>query len=74
MDFELEPMDPRFGQDERDSQDPGSYQGTERRQMPRRCLADRRSMLRFEPGRQDRRSGKDRRAAGQDSWSSLYNL
>ena len=39
------------------------YKGTERRYGHRRITKDRRDMIRFELDKQDRRSGKDRRAA-----------
>ncbi|HHC72581.1 MAG TPA: hypothetical protein ENK54_06755 [Thiotrichales bacterium] len=38
------------------------YRGPERRVRERRVLADRREMVRFEPDKKPRRSGKDRRA------------
>lgn len=37
------------------------YRGPERRVLQRRSGHDRRDMIRFEPGKEDRRSGKDRR-------------
>ncbi len=40
---------------------PERRRGTERRQQ-----GDRREMIRFEPGKSDRRSGRDRR---KDNWS-----
>jgi len=49
------------------------YVGAEHRLGPRRLKADRRALLRFEPDKQDRRSGNDRRAGG-NNWNNLYNL
>jgi len=40
----------------------GKYVGPERRRSPRRKKSDRRDMLRFEPGKGDRREADDRRA------------
>jgi len=43
------------------------YMGPERRKnVERRQSQDRREMIRFEPDKEDRRSGKDRRK--QDGW------
>ena len=39
------------------------YNGIERRAYQRRVGADRREMVRFEPGKEDRRCGTDRRAS-----------
>lgn len=39
------------------------YSGIERRCYQRRVGSDRREMVRFEPGKEDRRGGNDRRAA-----------
>ncbi len=39
------------------------YKGKERRYSVRRITVNRRDMIRFEPSKEDRRSGKDRRAA-----------
>lgn len=41
----------------------------ERRKGPRRTGHDRRDMVRFEPDKEDRRSGKDRRG-GPDFWGT----
>ena len=38
------------------------YTGIERRCSQRRVGSERREMVRFEPGKEDRRSGNDRRA------------
>ena len=44
------------------SEDNDKYNGPERRSgNPRRKGNDRREMIRFEPDKEDRRSGKDRR-------------
>lgn len=44
-----------------------TYNGPERRKGERRKLNDRREMMRFEPSKTPRRSGKDRRkSAGKD--------
>jgi hypothetical protein len=42
------------------------YAGPERRKSERRRRGDRREEIRFEPDKDDRRSGKDRRTTG--SW------
>ncbi|MEJ2343952.1 MAG: hypothetical protein P8076_07000 [Gammaproteobacteria bacterium] len=44
-----------------------SYSGPERRRGQRRKLNDRREMVRFEPDKTPRRSGKDRRS-DKDIW------
>jgi hypothetical protein len=46
----------------------GPYMGPERRKGERRKTPDRRAMIRFEPDKTPRRSGKDRRRANQDLW------
>ena len=48
-----------------DNKTPGPYRGTERRRgNDRRKTSDRRDEIRFEPQKDDRRSGKDRRRHG----------
>jgi hypothetical protein len=44
-----------------------TYKGPERRRNQRRKLNDRREMVRFEPDKTPRRSGKDRRS-DKDLW------
>jgi hypothetical protein len=44
----------------------GRYQGPDRRKGQRRKNRDRRDEIRFEPDKDDRRSGKDRRST--DHW------
>jgi len=48
-----------------------TYTGPERRNKERRKSSDRRDMMRFEPQKSPRRSGKDRRASGgkNDLWA-----
>lgn len=46
------------------------WNGEERRQGHRRSGSDRREMLRFEPEKDDRRRGKDRRKERQSGWDS----
>jgi hypothetical protein len=47
------------------------YMGEERRHGPeRRVASDRRDMIRFEPDKTDRRSGKDRRGDKNSGWDS----
>jgi hypothetical protein len=47
-----------------------TYRGPERRKnVERRTGSDRREMIRFEPDKEDRRSGKDRRKATQ--WTTI---
>lgn len=50
------------------SDDDKPYTGPERRREQRRKLPDRRKMIRFEPDKDPRRSGKDRRKTNQDLW------
>jgi hypothetical protein len=73
MELELEPLEQQPEKNDTDSWQPGSYQGTERRQLHRRISADRRSLVRFESGGGDRRSGGDRRA-GETPWSGFYRI
>lgn len=47
------------------------YVGEEHRHHIRRVCADRRQMIRFEPGKEDRRSGLDRRKG---SWNIRYTV
>lgn len=49
------------------------YQGPERRREPRRTGDDRREMVRYEPGKANRRSGWDRRK-GNNVWMALRQL
>jgi len=44
------------------------YNGPERRLDSRRKSVDRRDMIRFEPEKDPRRSGNDRRKTGSDQW------
>ena len=47
------------------SKPPGTYKGPDQRRMPdRRKTSDRREEIRFEPQKDDRRKGKDRRKHG----------
>ena len=47
-----------------------AYQGVDRRKgVERRVANDRREMIRFEPDKVDRRSGKDRRKAA--AWGTI---
>lgn len=73
MGLELEPLDPGQKKDETDGWEPVGYQGIERRQQHRRVSADRRSMIRFESGGSDRRSGGDRRQ-GEAPWNNCYRV
>jgi len=45
-----------------------THSGPERRKTQRRQQGDRRKLIRFEPDKDPRRSGKDRRRANQDIW------
>ncbi|VAW92773.1 hypothetical protein MNBD_GAMMA22-476 [hydrothermal vent metagenome] len=45
-----------------------AYSGPNRRCDERRKAVDRRDMIRFEPDKNPRRSGKDRRQAVEDTW------
>lgn len=49
----------------------GGYSGSEHRMFHRRQLADRRYELRFEPGNESRRNGKERRRGG---WGSTLTV
>ena len=73
MELELEPLEPQPEKNDSDSWQPGGYQGIERRQVYRRVSSDRRSLIRFESGGADRRSGGDRRA-GETPWNSFYRV
>ena len=44
------------------------YTGPESRNEQRRKTNDRRTLIRYEPGKDDRRSNKDRRKSNQDTW------
>ncbi|MCK5091940.1 MAG: hypothetical protein KAR30_05375 [Gammaproteobacteria bacterium] len=44
------------------------YTGPESRKEHRRKNNARRTMIRYEPGKEDRRSGKDRRKTNKDIW------
>ena len=44
------------------------YTGPERRKGQRRKSTDRRGDFRFEPEKEPRRKGKDRRRSGRDIW------
>lgn len=48
--------------------EPGQYKGPERRIEQRRKIRDRRAMVRYEPEKHPRRSGKDRRNTPLDIW------
>ncbi len=50
------------------SSDDEPYTGPDRRKGERRKNSDRRSSVRFEVGKEPRRSGKDRRRANRDLW------
>jgi len=45
-----------------------AYSGPNRRQEDRRKATDRRDMIRFEPEKNPRRTGNDRRKASSDQW------
>lgn len=47
-----------------------AWNGEERRQQHRRSGSDRRDMIRFEPDKDDRRDGGDRRKERQSGWDS----
>ena len=46
------------------------WNGEERRQEHRRSGSDRRDMIRFEPDKDDRRSGDERRKERHSGWDS----
>lgn len=78
MDLELEPLEPQeeskkasFEEIKSSSPEIGQYDGHERRQGHRREGHDRRDMVRFEGGKDDRRSGKDRRKDNV-SWDDFH--
>lgn len=62
MELELEPKDDNQKKPGRQPLDKPHYEGAERRVEQRRCGHDRRTVVRYEPGSADRRSGTDRRA------------
>jgi hypothetical protein len=49
------------------------YIGPERRHSPRRVTSDRRDLLRWEPGKADRRIAKDRRTTVSDLWGHNFS-
>ena len=53
--------------------DESPYTGPESRKDQRRKNSDRRTMIRYEPGKEGRRSGKDRRKTNQDLWKDRDN-
>ena len=53
-----------------DSTNSGGYRGPDQRKAPeRRITGDRREEIRFEPKKDDRRKGKDRRKPG--AWDGM---
>lgn len=50
--------------------DEQAWNGEERRKEHRRSGFERRDMIRFEPDKEDRRTGKERRKARQSGWDS----
>jgi hypothetical protein len=65
MDLELEPLEEEkknpFESHESAEAEPSEYNGPERRVCDRRSGSDRRGEVRFEGGKEDRRSGRDQR-------------
>jgi len=47
-----------------------NYSGNDKRREQRRKVTDRRSAIRFEPDREDRRKTRGRRKTDKDIWSS----
>ena len=80
MDLELEPLEPKeesgkatFGEDKESGPEFSQYDGPERRVAHRRAGHDRRESVRFEGGKDDRRSGKDRRKDNV-SWDDFHSI
>ena len=48
------------------------YKGPEHRRVLRRIGGERREMLRWEPSKDDRRGGKDRRQSAPDLWGRSF--
>lgn len=75
--LELEPLDSeRYSSMEADyypREPKDEYKGPERRHTPRRICIDRRSLVRFEIDKQDRRSDHDRREDG-IKWGNFYSI
>jgi len=49
------------------------YIGPERRRGPRRIASDRRDMVRWQPGKDDRRAANDRRTMVSDLWGQNFS-
>ncbi len=49
------------------------HSGPERRHGPRRVTNDRRDMVRWEPGKGDRRAARDRRTTVSDLWGHNFS-
>ena len=77
MDLKLEPLDSEIRADQPANFEQKlreiKYIGPEHRLGTRRLCQDRRVMLRFEPEKDDRRTGMDQRA-GNGKWNNMYNL
>ena len=50
------------------------YDGAERRNTARRCAHDRRGMIRFELGKEDRRNSQDRRSTSDEIWDKGHTM
>ena len=61
MDLELVDKDDYDGKVEKTAEKSESYDGPERRIEQRRSMHDRRAMVRFELGKEDRRDAQERR-------------
>ncbi|NOY66007.1 MAG: hypothetical protein GXP13_01180 [Gammaproteobacteria bacterium] len=50
------------------------YDGAERRYAERRGMHDRRAMIRFELGKEDRRDSQDRRITSAEIWDKGHTM
>jgi hypothetical protein len=77
MELELEPLEESeratFEEDKEKGPEFSQYDGPDRRIEQRRAGHDRRDQVRFEGGKDDRRSGKDRRK-GNISWDDFHSI
>ena len=73
MELELEPLDKSQKKASEPAIEEPHYDGPNRRVAQRRAGHDRRSAVRYEPGKADRRAGLERRAAD-SPWDEGHTL
>jgi len=73
MDLELIDKSSYDNKDNSQSVEKNIYDGAERRYAERRCGHDRRGMIRFELGKEDRRDSKDRRTTS-EIWDKGHTM